>query len=180
MITTILILVLFLIHGIAGGFQLMGIIPGGSNVLSVFAYILMGVITVHMVISLWLTGKSLSAMKRSGVSYGRENFLFWARRISGLAVMIFVFFHLAIFNVNSDGAYRLTEFDTLKLLTQILMVISLLIHVLTNIKPLWIGLGLKPGFKEYLKDILFVLSIVLLFMGIAFVIYYIRWNIAWR
>lgn len=180
MIITILILLLFLIHGIAGGFQLMGVIPGGSGILSIFAYILMAVIAVHMVISTVLTVKTLSAMKRSGASYGKENLLFWVRRISGLAVMIFVFFHLAIFNVSNEGVYRLARFDAFRLATQILMIVSLVLHLFTNIKPLWIGMGFKSGFKEYLKDIFFVLSLILLFTGIAFIIYFIRWNVAWR
>ena len=67
-------------------------------------------------------------------------------------------------------------FGTLQLAAQILMVLSVAVHVITNVNPLLISFGLKR-LKEYAVDILIVISVILLFTGVSFVIYYIRWNV---
>ena len=73
-------------------------------------------------------------------------------------------------------AFRLPWFTGAKLAGQLLMVASLAVHLLTNIRPLTIALGLRGG-RKWLGDALFVLSVVLLFAAAAFVIYYLRWNL---
>lgn len=173
---SICIIILFLIHAVAGGFQLMGLLPGGNGILSVLAKILLLLITIHAVIGVKLTWDSMAACKKSGVSYYKENRLFWARRISGFAVMLFILIHVILFLGKNDGAYRLNYFGSFQLATQILMVLSLAIHMITNINPLMISFGVLK-MKEYAVDILVVLSGILLFTGTGFVIYYIRWII---
>ena len=169
------IIVLFLIHAITGGLQLAGIIGGGNPVLKVLAWIMLVMIAAHVVIGIKLTADSLLACKKAGVSYFKENKLFWTRRISGFATIIFVLLHVILFMGNtSAGAYRLNLFATPQLVVMIFFVVSVAVHVLTNIKPLMIALGQK-GLKEFVTDILLVISAFLIFSGIAFVIYYIRW-----
>lgn len=175
------ILVLFVVHGIFGGFQVMGVLPGGNTFLTVLAWIMMGLIAVHLCLSLKLTGDTLHALKMAGKSYFRENHLFWARRISGLAVLLFVIFHIMIFLGQGSGtSYRLSYFGTLQLVSQILLVASVAVHVLCNIRPLFIAFGAGRKGGSYLKDILLILAIILLFTGAALIIYYLRWNVFWR
>ena len=173
------VMVLLLVHAVAGGFQLMGMVAGGNRILSVLAWIMSGLILGHIIIGIKLTIDTVKAIRKSGISYGRENRIFWARRISGFAVMLFVFCHIAIFMGSSGDVYRLTVFEGVQLATQILLVISLAVHVLTNIKPLLISFGIK-GFRIYVKDVLFIIAIMMLFCGIAMVIYYLRWNVLWQ
>ena len=91
--------------------------------------------------------------------------------------MIFIVCHLLIFTVQEKaGAVRLHPFGPAELATQLLLVASVAVHVLTNIKPLLIAMGAR-GMRELFTDILFVLTLLLLFMGAAFVIYLIRWNV---
>lgn len=169
------IIVLFLIHAITGGLQLAGIIGGGNPVMLVLAWVMLILIAVHVVIGIKLTVDSLLACKKAGVSYFKENRLFWTRRISGFACMVFVLLHVILFmGDTSGGAYRLNLFAAPQLIVMIFFVISVAVHVLTNIKPLMIALGQK-GLKEFVTDILLVISVVLIFSGIAFIIYYIRW-----
>jgi len=171
------ILVMFLIHAIAGGFQLSGIMAGGSAVMQAVAWIMLVMIVMHMLIGCKLTADTLKACKKSGTSYYKENKLFWLRRSSGFAVMIFILLHVLIFlGRNENGVYRLSYFGTLQLISQILLVISIAVHVLTNIRPLMIAVGTKSYFK-ILMDILFILSVIFILSGIAFVIYYLRWNL---
>ena len=72
--------------------------------------------------------------------------------------------------------FRLNYFGTVQLISQILLVISIAVHVLSNIKPLLIAMGVR-GFRDIFIDVLYIFSIMLLFAGAGFVIYYLRWNV---
>ncbi|MBR1751249.1 MAG: pilus assembly protein PilX [Ruminococcus sp.] len=171
------VLALFLVHAVAGGFQLAGVMPGGSTVMSILAWVMTALIGVHIVIGIKLTADSLKAIKRSGKSYLKENKLFWIRRISGFAIMFFILFHILIFmGKTSDGVYRLEAFETLQLISQILLVVTIALHVISNARPMLLSFGIK-SFKEIGIDIALVLCFVLIFTAAAFIIYYIRWNV---
>ncbi|MBR1866368.1 MAG: pilus assembly protein PilX, partial [Lachnospiraceae bacterium] len=156
-------------------FQLAGVLSGGSVARSVLSWILMAMLLLHMGIGLKLTWDTITACRKSGVSYFRENKVFWARRLSGFAVFVLIFFHVVLFMGKNGDAYRLRFFGGLQLATQILLVVAVGLHIITNVKPLWIAFGRK-SLKEYAADILIILSVLLLFMGFAFLVYYIRWN----
>ena len=98
------------------------------------------------------------------------------RRISGFAIIIFIVFHLSIFIVSNEGAVRLTAFEGAQLIFSILLVATVAVHIISNIKPLLISFGFK-GIKFYVQDILFILMIILLFATTAFIVYFIRWNL---
>lgn len=172
-ILTMAIMVLFLLHAILGGFQLLGV---GNTALKAVAWVSVGLIAVHTVIGVKLTADSLKVWKKTGVAYFKENKLFWARRISGFAIMVLLLFHLTAFGSGSGGAYRLQWFDGFKLAANLLLVLSIAVHVITNVKPMLISFGIK-SLKQWVGDILFVLSVLMLFMGAAFIVYYLRWNV---
>lgn len=166
-------LVLFLIHGIAGSFLLLG---PGSTALKVLARGMAVLVLIHTCIGIKYTADSLRVWRRTGAGYFRENRVFWARRISGLAILVFLLFHMTAFSAESEGFYRLQWFNAGKLAVHILLAASLAVHILTNIRPLMLSLGVKGG-RRWLGDVLFVLAVLLLFMAAAFVIYYLRWNL---
>lgn len=179
-ILAVSILVLFVMHGIFGGFQVMGVLPGGNTFLTVLAWIMMVLLFAHMAVSIRLTADTMHALKMARKSYFRQNQLFWARRISGFAVILFVIFHIIIFLGKGSGtAYRLVYFGNLQLAGQILLVVSVAVHVLCNIRPLFISCGAGSA-RNYLKDIVLIVGIILLFTGAAMIIYYLRWNVFWR
>ncbi len=171
-----IILVLFLIHGVMGGFQLMGVISGGNSFMKCAAYIMAALVTVHLVIGIKLTADTLRAEKKSGASYAKENKLFWIRRISGFMIMLFVLFHIAIFVSFDDGVYRLKLFAFPQLFSQLCLALSVGIHVISNVKPLQTALGIKTG-RSAAADILFVLTVLLVFSAAGFIVYFFRWNI---
>ena len=171
-VLTAAILVLFLIHAILGGFQLFGV--GGTAVKGV-AWAALALIVAHTAIGIKFTADTLRVWKKTGVSYFRENRLFWARRISGFAIMLLLAFHLTAFGDSSGNAYRLKWFDGSKLAAQLLLVAALALHVITNVKPMLISFGVR-SLKPRTGDILFVLSVLLLFFAGAFIAYYLRWN----
>ena len=83
-IISLILIILFLIHAVAGSFQLMKIIPGGNVLMKTLSYILMVFLIAHIVIGTKLTVDSLVAGKKSGKFYLRENAVFWIRRMSSL------------------------------------------------------------------------------------------------
>ncbi|MBQ8966086.1 pilus assembly protein PilX [Ruminococcus sp.] len=169
------VLALFLLHAVMGGFVTAGFMDGGSVFMKGMAWLMVTLIIAHVAIAVKLTADTLIALKRSGTSYFKENKLFWIRRISGVAVMIFILFHIMIFLGNNDGTYRLNFFGGAQLASQILMVLSLGIHIVTNAKPMLLGFGTK-SWKELGTDLALILTGILLFAGICFVVYYLRWR----
>ncbi len=176
---SVLIMVLFLIHGIAGGFQLMGLIPGGQPIFHVISVLMVILILIHAGIGCKLTVDTIRICRKTGVSYFRENALFWTRRISGVALMILVLFHILLFWENGGEVLRLSLFEGPQLAANLLMAASLAVHILCNIRPLMVSLG-KEGRHVSVRDIMLILAAVLLFCTIGFVIYYLRWNVFWK
>lgn len=176
-IVTVLMMVLFLIHMIWGGLELAGMTRGGSSLFSALSHMMLLLTAVHIGIGIITTVQTDRALRQSGVSYFRQNRLFWIRRISGSALLLFMVSHVLIFSgTEESGAYRLSLFAGAQLLTQILMVLSLMVHLLCNITPLRIALGIEDRHR-FRTDVLLVLAILLLLAGAAFVIYYIRWSV---
>lgn len=177
-IISLILIILFLIHAVAGSFQLMKIIPGGNVLMKTLSYILMAFLIAHIVIGTKLTIDSLVAGKKSGKFYLRENAVFWIRRITGFAMILLIVCHIILFSSKGD-VFRLKEFNEIQLIFSILLVITLAVHILSNIRPLLISFGIA-GFRAYVKDILLVLAFILLMSTVAFVIYFLRWNVMWR
>ena len=175
-VITPIILVLFLVHMIWGGLELAGMTKGGNALFSVLSRLLLALVCVHVLVSVWLTVRTLRTVRRSGASYTKENRLFWIRRGSGLALMLLLAAHVLLMSgTTRSGAYRLNLFAGSQLAVQILMVLALLVHLACNITPLRIALGLEDPRKLRI-DLLLVLTVLLLLAGAAFVIYFIRWQ----
>lgn len=174
---TVLIMVLFMVHMIRGILVLAGMVSGGGTFYTALTHTLLTLIAVHAAISVFLTAKTLFLSRRAGASYAKPNRLFWIRRISGLALMLFLICHIQIFRgTTASGAYRLNLFGATQLATQLLLAASLLVHLIGNISPLRIALGLEDrhGLRT---DLLLVLSVLLFLAGAAFVVYFIRWSV---
>lgn len=172
---SISIIILFLIHAVIGGFQLSGIFSGGNSIMTVLAWLMVCLIVLHTLFGCILTAQTLSAQKKAGAVYWKENRLFWLRRISGFAVMLLILTHLVIFFGKSGTGFRLHLFGGAELLTQILLVAAIAVHILTNIRPLMLGFGIRK-FHTFMLDILLIISVLLVFAAAAFLIYYIRWQ----
>lgn len=91
-ILSVLMLLIFMIHGIMGSFMLNGV---GSSAGKLLAWIGVGILVVHTVIGVILTVQSLQTAKQSGKMYLKQNVIFWARRASGMAILILLLFHIA-------------------------------------------------------------------------------------
>ena len=72
-----------------------------------------------------MTWRTLRAMRRAGAGYFRDNLMFWARRISGLAIMALLVFHLYAFSYTAEGVFRLRWFTGARLATQLMLLASI-------------------------------------------------------
>ncbi len=164
-------LVTFLIHGIMGALQIAG---ADADAQKTIARVCLTFVAGHVIVTSVLTARTLRARRLSGAGYFRDNLLFWVRRISGFAVIIPLVMHLLIFRAGNAEAYRLQAFTTGRLISQILLVAALALHVLSNVRPLLISLGIR-GHRAFALDLMLVLSVLLLLFAAAFAIYYTRW-----
>lgn len=171
-ILTAVILVLFIAHGVLGSLTM---VDAAMAITKHMARLMLVLIAVHAVISCILTAKAIRTWRATKAPYLRENTLFWARRLSGIAVMILLAFHMISFMSMSSESFVLPYFGGGLLAANILLVISIAVHVLTNVKPMLISFGIR-SLKPRAGDILFVLSVLLILFIIGFIIYYIRWN----
>lgn len=176
---SVAIIVLFLIHGIAGGYQMAGILAGGNQVLTVLAWLLVALVCVHVAIGTVLTVRSVRASKSGRKAYAGENAAFIVRRVSGFCILVFLVAHVVVFYGDySSGAYRLNLFAGPELWLSLGLVISLAVHLLCNIRPLFIGLGLDQRARR--RDLVIILAVILAFCAAMFVLYYYRWNVGWQ
>lgn len=88
--------------------------------------------------------------------------------------MIFIVDHLLIFYNQDSEIIRLSFFGKPQLFMSVLLVIVLAIHILSNVRPLLIGFGYE-GRKGRAVDVFTILTIILLFCSVAFLVYYVRW-----
>ena len=103
-ILSVLLLFICLLHGLMGSFMLLGISSGAGKFL---AWIGVGILAAHTVLGLLLTAQTFRASRSGGKLYGKQNALFWARRTSGLAILLMLFFHIGVFGRVQDGVSML-------------------------------------------------------------------------
>ncbi len=165
------IAVTFVLHSVGGALKLFG---GDAQSLKPVAVVCVVLICLHTLAGIYLTVKTCVSLHRSGRGYFRNNLMFWARRISGLTIIIPLIMHIMIFQGTGDEAYRLVYFNTGRLISQILLLVSLALHVMINVKPMLISTGVRNT-KAFSGDIWFILSVLLLFLCAGFFVYYLRW-----
>lgn len=166
-------LVLFVLHGVGNSFELFGV---GLPTSKVLARAVAALAVVHAILGVVLTGATVCAQRKAGVSYVRLNKRFWAVRASGVALAVFIIFHMMVFLQVGGGAYRLKEFGGFELATNVGLVLCMAVHVLCSARPLAISLGLNAP-RSRAADLMFVISLVLLCTAAAFVVYYLRWSV---
>ncbi len=171
-ILSAVILLIFLIHGVMGSFMLLGV---GTNAGKTLAWLGFGLILIHAALGAALTVQAVRGGKESGRWYLRQNKEFWARRFSGVAILILLFFHFGVYGETVDGTFGLIEFTTIKLVTQLLLIASLFVHIFVNIRPLLVSWGILKH-HERRWDLFLIASVFLLFFTGAVLFYYIGWQ----
>ena len=167
------IIVLFLIHALMGSLLLLEVSTISFAPLS---WLLLAAVICHGVLGIIATFSSVKSGRQSGKWYLRQNVGFWTKRISGLAIMILLVFHVMAYTTNVGGKYFLKEFTFPRLASQILFIAAIFIHLAVSIKAMLIAKGTLK-LKERTIDWMLVLSVMTLFFAAAVIIYYIQWQI---
>lgn len=168
-----IIIVLFLLHGLMGSLMLLGV----SNVAIVYLpWILLAAVGIHGILGIISTIPSIKSGIKTGHWYFRENAAFWTKRISGLAILLLLSFHITAYTTNVNGHFFLKEFTVCGLISQILFVVSIFIHLAVSIRSMLIAKG-TIKFKERTIDWMLVLSVMMIFFTVAIIIYFIQWQV---
>ena len=166
------IILLFLFHALMGSLMLLGISKISLKPLS---WILFGTVILHGILGIISTIPSFKTAKKTGQLFFKENAAFWIKRISGIAILLLLTLHITAYTTSVNGKFFLQEFTMGRLAAQVLLILSIFIHLMVSIRSMLIAKG-TIKFKERTVDWMLVLSIMMIFFTIAVVAYYIQWQ----
>ncbi len=170
------LIVLLLFHVLTGSLLMVGVIKNGILILRILANILALFLIIHIIIGVIFVIDTQKIKKQTKAPYQSLNRSFWLRRDSGFAMVILLVLHLPIF-ITDDGLHNISNpFGIFQLIISILLLLSILVHVGTNLLPLFIAFG-QDGHDLASKLKLIATVIIVALATIAFVYYFIRWNI---
>lgn len=164
-VVSALLLVTFVVHGAIGALEMYGVVEGMSagvtHTLELLAFI-------HLGIGVYLTIAGLKAQRKSGgEAYAGENLRYLLVRISGIAIAVLMIAHILSF-VHDDALH---SFSIAHLVINALLVASIAVHVVLNVKPLAMSLGIPTKGS---RVVVIALAAALLFMLAAFAVQFLR------
>ena len=168
-----IIIVLFLLHALMGSLMLLGL----SNIsFKPLSWLLFAAVIAHGVLGILATVQAVKGGRQSGKWYLRQNAVYWTKRFSGLAILILLCFHISAYTTAVGNAFFLKEFTFGRMVAQLLLILSIFLHLAVSVKSMLIAKGVVE-FKERTIDWMMVLSLMMLFFAAAVVIYFIQWQI---
>ena len=171
---SVLLLVLLLVHAVAGGFVMLGINGSTAKILSWSTLVLAA---IHAAFGIIFTVDAVMNSCSGSFKYLKANASFWAVRISGIALLLLLCFHVGAFGTQRSGQFVLFEFTLLRLITHLLMVAALGVHILSALRPMLTAAGLGKGLRIS-PSLMMFLSVMTLFFAVSVITYYVMWN-AW-
>lgn len=167
-----IIIILFLLHGLTGSLMLLGI---STISFPLLAKILLAAVILHGLFGIVSTLPAVASGIKTGRWYFKQNAAFWTKRISGISIMLLLIFHIRMYTTSSEGRLFLNEFTMCRMLLQIMLILSIFIHLTVSIRSMLIVKG-TIKFKEKAADCMLILSAMMLFFTVAVIIYYIQWQ----
>lgn len=166
-INTILVLIMMILmidHIIFGGLHLFGV---GSGVMRPLAISLVVIILLHALVSMYLTLKAEKVGFKTNARYNKENKEFWSRRVSGVLILVFALIHAyMMFFKDEMGRPKIATMPKIFRVITPLLVLSIYWHLIINVRPILISLGIKNIDKKE-RIIKFILTIIMLFALLA-------------
>ena len=131
-----------------------------------FAMAMFMLVLLHAIVSIIITIKAELVGFKTKARYNSENRQFWLRRVSGVAILIFAVMHVYLMQKNEKGIPRLAKMPKVFNLALPLLIISVSIHVIQNIKPLLISMGVRNiDKKEKIIKLLMILFTLLVIVS---------------
>lgn len=166
------IIVLFLFHALIESLVLLGhsYIP-----IKPISWLLLAAVIAHGVLGLLATVQAVKSGTASGKWYLRQNAGYWTKRFSGLVILVLLCFHPFAYSSTVNGVFSLKEFTFGRMTAQLLLLLSVFIHLAVSVKSMLIAKGVLK-FKERTAVWMVVLSLLTLFFAAAVVSYFIQWQ----
>ncbi len=158
-VLVLLIMLLLLYHTIFGSLHLFGIGPGSLKKL---AFAMLMLVMAHAVVSMIVTVRAEKAGISTKARYNKEYRAFWGRRISGMLVAVFALIHAYTMFRDKNGVPRIARLPKFLNLATPLLIFFVYLHILTNVRPLLISLGVRNIDRKE-KVIKAALTVVMLF-----------------
>ncbi|MCQ2981997.1 MAG: hypothetical protein MJ178_04520 [Treponemataceae bacterium] len=172
LILAIIMMVLLALHAVAGAFMLFGV---STITLKPLSYALLAVFLLHALLGIIFTVSPMRSKLKGGKWYAKENAGYWIKRITGIVMLVMIWFHMTTWTTTVNGRVYLKNFTPIRFTGQMLFLIAIVLHIAVSIRPMLIKKGVLK-FKERSVDLLLVLSVFLLFVTAAFIAWFIHWN----
>ena len=157
-IVSALLMISFVAHGITNGLYLVGVLP---EPIKGIAHITELICWIHIVIGVFLTAQGIIASARSGALYPSLNRRYLAVRISGILIAVLMLQHV----IGASHAVDHSVVPMNALVSDLLLVVSIAVHVACNIRPQFMSLGLP---SESATRVAVALLVLIALMGLAF------------
>lgn len=135
-----LLLILLLAHLISGAVTLL---TGSFVSRRWLLYMFLAAVCLHAAVALWRTLRHKRL--RDLLAYPGKNKTFWLRIISGVAVLVLVLIHRTLWTERTGFGILPKSFGQGSLAVQMLFVAVLLIHILSNLRPLFLDFGMEAS-----------------------------------
>lgn len=165
------LVIIFILHPLQGSLVLLGDLKEASKVLAWGGVILMG---LHVLLGIYYSKGTVDMMIKAKKLYFKKEKNFWIIRISGLLIIIFLFFHINTYGMMENGKYVVFDFTPAKLFFQLGLILALVVHILYNLKPLIFSLGIKKIKKDTIIKVLIILFFLFVIGAVFY--YFFKWN----
>lgn len=163
---------LLALHGMLGAFTLLRLTTFNWKPLS---YTLLAVVILHGTLGFILSKDALLENLHTGRWYIKENISFWLIRLSGLVILLSLWFHITAYTMTVNGVFFLREFTILRFISQLVFVSAIFIHLLCATKPWMMKRGILK-YEERAADYILMYSIFSILFLFALISYFIYWN----
>lgn len=161
-ITPIMIL-FFLLHAFFGTLEYIGLYNKFVHKATIlFATLFIILILVHAIFGIIFAIKGYKNINKTKTYYLKANKYFYIKTISGILMIIFIIFHIILFtliNINFELAKPL---NVPSLIINLLLYISIFIHLIVSIKPMMISLGIDNKIFKIILQSFFTLFFIYL------------------
>ena len=162
-IIVLLTMLLFIDHITFGSLHYLGT---KFSVAKPFAMAMFILVFIHAVVSIIITIKAEVVGFKTKARYNSENRQFWLRRVSGVAILLLAMTHIFLMHKDERGIPRLAKMPKIFNLALPLLILSVCIHVMQNVKPLFISMGVKNiDKKEKIIKLIMILFTILVIVS---------------
>lgn len=161
----VLLLVLLVLHLAAAAVTLLTAAFFAQEMLRCFFF---AVVCMHGLLALWrvLRGKGL----RELMAYPGKNKTYWLRVGSGIAVFLLLLIHRTLWTEQTGFGLLPKNFTQGSLVVQMLFLIVLATHIMSNIRPLLLDFGVDSVRRRHILQGFFALCLA--FSGLCVGAYY--------